>query len=301
LQFYAKQGIVHLYTASDLPRNNNCSDPARKPNEGIISQWLTKTAKPYCDWIGFIDPDEYVVPLQPNITLSSITSTTVTKPETQIESTHSSLSDMGLIRLQWLVVGSSNIYYQQPLARIDTFRCGYWHSTLKTIARSDVISDWTFSHVPWIKGTFPLTKYRGAEMSINSSYESKEVFPGCKIPKIGFAIRHLPYTSLEEFSKVRGRRVFTSDGHKCNDSETPVTRSKGWFNANYLCTDCSRYGEDSVLRAIRKAYDGLSRYDGAPNVAEGTIKEHIYYGIPFQYPVNHTHQRLRVKIPGYVE
>jgi hypothetical protein len=221
---YEISGIASFFT--DLAFLD-CTN--HKPDESRILRFMFAKARNDCDWISFMDVDEYIFPVVvadhlENFSITKYLNNSLTTP---------------IIRMPWLTMGSDNQEKRPTGLLIESYRIGkYDHPLLKTIAHNDVIGDWSFTQLPWIKNKpshkkikyyekngYKLDNYTylkevkkfAERLEINFTTELKSVTINskqCKIPISPLYLRHYRFLNWHDLIITRGSRPYSSHGMK---------------------------------------------------------------------------------------
>ena len=258
LKFYEKAGLVTPFFTQPL---NNCSN--HHPRESYLLQYVFEhvRSKPLCAWIGVVDPDEYIVPVN-NSTLKMFTSNPANI----------------YLRIPWLFMGHSAQQVEKNESKLSTFLCGEWNPHIKTFAREEVIRGWHSSHYPTFYSV-NLNKQLGPDPFLAKPFEYSTV-DGCdRIPLHGLAIRHYYHLSFQEHMKVRGNRKHSSDGTLLPYSAWNISQHHtNWLSGNVSCSRCGRVGESNAQSLAEQLNDQIVHKYGSL-VTDPAF--HIYRGVPF--------------------
>mmetsp|Transcript_5459 Transcript_5459/g.5622 ORF Transcript_5459/g.5622 Transcript_5459/m.5622 type:complete len:486 (-) Transcript_5459:298-1755(-) len=228
LHHYHKTGLISFYP--HLPFLN-CS--YHVPDENSHFRYLSSIAKDQCKWLAMMDIDEFIFPTNTPFKIDFL-------PDILASS-----ESQGLLRMLSYNIGSHGLEKRSEDCIISTYYYGMLDVHIKTMALTEVVLDWGFTHHPVLfKQSFIESKNNiirfFAYHPFHHPWETQTI-NGCVVPVSPIYIRHYKTLSWEDFQMIRVPRARTG-GNDMNLYR--INPRKEWLNYNWTEPKCHVPGEE---------------------------------------------------------
>ncbi len=276
LDTYQEIGLVSRYSSQEVPHYSTCD--AHQPNENKLFSFLyhqAKASEHRCEWLGVFDVDEYM-------TLQEHMADPSNRP-TPSELLYAVLDTLPLpvLHMPWVLMGSDDHRDKPPGLLIEGSQSGSYHAwMLKTMAKTEVLQDWVFSHWPVVNNELterekqlnvPGQEEAGKEhlRQVPAPFihlqeltqrnwlfdEESYILPNstCRAPVSPVFLKHYKYRSLEEFKHHRGRSRVQPDGQHSdsfNNLEDSWSRGSNPSEFTETCKHAYYNGFTSFMAAL---------------------------------------------------
>jgi hypothetical protein len=139
------------------------------------------------------------------------------------------MKGLPLVRLQWFVMSTEHLE-KRPVNKliVDAYQNGSFVPTIKTIARTEYLTHWGYSHHPtgFTKEAPPFNATLSlSEFAINPVFNPREEVAElqfqsnlppnatCRVPNYPLYVRHYQGMNYEDFVKLHGTQKYDSMGH----------------------------------------------------------------------------------------
>lgn len=265
MHFYGQLGKVSFFQNQTF---NNCTHRT-KSGQSVGSPALydfTFTfAKPKCEWVGVIDPDEYLTARGDGVFGKTIF-TSVNKDMLSVKPLLDTMRKP-IIRLPWYAMSSHGYEKRPQKLLVDAYLMGKFHPQknpiIKTMMKTKYVIKWNFSHYPTIFEPSapninhgPLRKYATRQTLASHEMVMQKLRNNvtCLVPRSPIFLKHFITLSWEDFYQGRGNLTFDSDGNKNMWARLPRSTWEEWnFTDTSKCASLANNFHHCVSRLIQSA------------------------------------------------